>query len=147
MFNRLKDSIENPYTQQNTSQYSSLGNSMSPSASSTPSSFLGVASSAGYNMAGMNNYRIGGISGYRSKLDVERVAFKIAEHPLDLEFKPSPFYTIQQQLGETEECQGMNLSCDDRARLMLYRSDDSTSTNSPHKTESHRPSHIVQSYA
>jgi hypothetical protein len=25
---------------------------------------------------------------------------------IDIEFKSSPFYTIQQQLGETEECQG-----------------------------------------
>ena len=70
MFNRLKAAIENPnslsiYSQ---GQHISLPNSMSPAAMATPSSYLGVSSNSGYNMAGgMNNFRAGGASGHRSE--------------------------------------------------------------------------------
>lgn len=90
MFNHLKGLIENPHLPrpQNNSQYSSLTSSMSPAAIPTPPSYLGVPPTGGYKMAPtMNNYRPGGVATY-------------------LEFKPSPFYTLQQQIGETEECQG-----------------------------------------
>jgi E3 SUMO-protein ligase PIAS1 len=108
MFNRLKALIENPNSlSQPASQYNSLPNSMSPAAASTPSSYLGVSSNSGYNMAagGINNYRVSGIGGHRSE-------FRFSGKPCHvlniagIEFKGSPFYVIQQQLGEMEECQG-----------------------------------------
>lgn len=74
-FNRLKGFIENPNSlqQPNTSQYNSISNSMSPAVMSTPSSYLGVATNSGYNMAAAtNNYRGGGGSGNRSMLDIRR---------------------------------------------------------------------------
>ena len=34
-------------------------------------------------------------------------AVSLSNHPdLGLEFKPSPFYTVEQQLGETKTCEG-----------------------------------------
>lgn len=77
MFNHLKDLIENPHQvprPQNNSQYSSLTNSMSPAAMSTPPSYLSAPQTSGYKMApAMNNYRPGGVAGYRSKLNTGRV--------------------------------------------------------------------------
>lgn len=110
MFNRLKALIENPNSvSQPSSQYNSLPNSMSPAAVSTPSSYLGVSSNSGFNMAtgGINNYRVGGVGGHRSKFGLGASRTTIL-NLAGLEFKGSPFYVIQQQLGEVEECQGMD---------------------------------------
>lgn len=93
MFNRLKALIENPNSLQpghNTSQYSSNANSMSPAAMNSPSINFGYVRNGEFNMPGGVNFRAGGAGGHHN-----------------IEFKSSPFYTIQQQLGETEECQVM----------------------------------------
>jgi hypothetical protein len=77
MFNHLKDLIENPHQPprlQNTSQYSSLTNSMSPAAMSTPPSYLSAPQATGYKIPpAINNFRSGGVAGYHGKLDIGRV--------------------------------------------------------------------------
>ncbi|TVY58844.1 E3 SUMO-protein ligase pli1, partial [Lachnellula suecica] len=88
-FERLKTMIYNPAS----ISAGGMGNSASPArstpAAATPASYLGGAHAGGYNMGGGN-------MAYRAAYGAQQ----------KLDFKPSPFFKVEQQLGETLPCEG-----------------------------------------
>ena len=102
--------IENPNAiQQGGSQYGGMAAPQTPALSAS-NGYLGVSNShTGHNMAG------GGVGSYRghgaqSKLTYVAHYTAGSDTVLGLEFKPSPFYTLEQQLGETKICEGKGVA-------------------------------------
>ncbi|TVY20150.1 E3 SUMO-protein ligase pli1 [Lachnellula arida] len=90
-FERLKNMIYNPQSiGQTSANYGGMASSSSPAARSTPTATPG----AYLNNHG-NGYNMGGAVAYRGYV------------PQKLAFKTSPFYEIEQQLGDTLQCEVM----------------------------------------
>lgn len=102
--------IENPNAiQQGGSQYGGMAAPQTPALSAS-NGYLGASNShTGHNMAA------GGVGGYRghgaqSKLTYVARYTAGSDTVLGLEFKRSPFYTLEQQLGETKICEGKGVA-------------------------------------
>ncbi|TVY28646.1 E3 SUMO-protein ligase [Lachnellula hyalina] len=104
-FDRLKNMIYNPQSiGQMGTNYGGMASSSSPAARSTPTAAPGAYLNNGYNMGGAVAYR-GFVSQSRSASDFTLSTANLTM--AELGFKTSPFYKIEQQLGDTLQCEVM----------------------------------------
>ena len=112
-FNRLKNMISNPSSldQPSSSPFRAINGTSSSSAANspaTPGSYLGTPnhSAAAYNMGSHASYRI---LGNPSKALCRADARAFSDGGTEIEFKSSPYYVVEEQLGNPTQCDG---SCD-----------------------------------